>query len=115
MLALGLIAVSLATQPVTHKLCGRTYVVRAELLQQLKHNPSVVQVPPHNNTYYWLDQDRLTFWWIHYDAAGPDYITCIEKRDTGRRGYLSGPVERDCGNKQAACKAQAHNMVGIKF
>lgn len=114
MITIALATAALVSQPATHKLCGRSYTDRAQLLQQLKHNESVVQIPPHDHTYYWLDQDRLTVWWIHYDASGPDYVTCIRKWET-RRGFVDGRVERDCGRNKSACAAHASQMIGIKF
>lgn len=114
MIAIALIVVTLISQPPTHKLCGRSYTDRAQLLQQLKNNNSVVHVPPHDHTYYWMDQDLLTVWWIHYDASGPDYVTCLRKWETSR-GYVDGRIERDCGDKKGACETQARQMVGIKF
>jgi len=115
MLKISLIAIALASQPVSHKLCGRSYTDRAQLLEQLEREPSIVHIPPHDHTYYWLDQNLLTVWWIHYGSAGPDFVTCLRKWETKHHGYKDGRVESDCGTDKKACQAQARDMVGIKF
>jgi len=115
MLKVALITLAFASQPFPHKLCGRSYTDRVQLLEQLKREKSVVHIAPYHNTYYWIDQDLLTVWWIHEGSAGPDIITCLRKWETKHDGYKDGRIESDCGTDKKSCQAQAHDMVGIKF
>jgi len=114
MLAVGLALAALVSQTASHRLCGRRYTDRAQLLQQLSLNKDVVHTSPYDQTYFWIDQKLLTVWWIHFNTNGPDYITCIRKWETNH-GFVDGRIESDCGDNKSACQAQAHDMIGIKF
>jgi hypothetical protein len=76
--------------------------------------PNIDADPPFHHVAYWLDVKKLTVWWVHFKHGRPDYITCIRKWPTDR-GFVAGPVDRDCGKNKGACAAQAREMVGIKF
>jgi len=109
------ITLAFVTQPVSHRLCGIHYTDRARLFEQLKRDKSIIHSALHNDTYYWMDQDLPIVWWIHQGSSGPDIVTCLRMWETKHDGYKYGRVESDCGTDKKACRAQARDMVGIKF